>query len=91
MHISKFGPNPQAIAQKVEHAIKAAVLKQSNMFESLQWRYFGPIDGHDVNHLAKVLEDLKDIPGPKILHCLTVKGKGYRTGRKKSNQVACTR
>ena len=79
---SKFGPNPQAIVQKVEHSIKAAVLKQSNMFESLQWRYFGPIDGHDVNHLAKVLEDLKDIPGPKILHCLTVKGKGYKLAEK---------
>ncbi|NNM15397.1 MAG: 1-deoxy-D-xylulose-5-phosphate synthase, partial [Bacteroidia bacterium] len=80
--ISKFGPNPQAVAQKVEHAIKAAVLKQSNMFESLQWRYFGPIDGHDVKHVAKVLEDLKDIPGPKILHCLTVKGKGYAKAEK---------
>jgi len=40
--------------------------------------YFGPIDGHDVNHLTKVLEDLKNIPGPKILHCLTVKGKGFK-------------
>ena len=55
-----------------------ALLKQSNYFESLNFRYFGPVDGHDVVHLAKVLEDLKDIPGPKILHCITKKGKGYQ-------------
>jgi 1-deoxy-D-xylulose-5-phosphate synthase len=80
--ISRFGPNAQQIAQKVEHAIKSAILKQSNLFESLRFRYFGPIDGHDVNHLTKVLRDLKDIPGPKILHCLTVKGKGYELAEK---------
>lgn len=76
--ISKFGPNAQAIAQKIEGAVKSALLKQSNLFESLRFRYFGPIDGHDVDHMVKVLEDLKKIPGPKILHCLTVKGKGYK-------------
>jgi 1-deoxy-D-xylulose-5-phosphate synthase len=80
--ISKFGPNAQAIAQKFENALKSALLKQSNMFESLRFRYFGPIDGHDVNHLVKVFNDLKDIPGPKILHCLTVKGKGYELAEK---------
>lgn len=80
--ISKFGPNAQAIAQKVEGAVKSALLKQSNMFESLSFRYFGPIDGHDVNHMVKVLNDLKKIPGPKILHCLTVKGKGYELAEK---------
>ncbi|MGB3524665.1 MAG: 1-deoxy-D-xylulose-5-phosphate synthase [Flavobacteriales bacterium] len=76
--ISKFGPNAQAVAQKVENAVKAALLKQSNLFESLQFRYFGPVDGHDVERLVKVLRDLKDIPGPKILHTVTVKGKGYK-------------
>ncbi|MGB2190500.1 MAG: 1-deoxy-D-xylulose-5-phosphate synthase N-terminal domain-containing protein, partial [Flavobacteriales bacterium] len=75
--ISKFGPNAQAIAQKVESAVKSALLKQSNLFESLNFRYFGPVDGHDVEHLAQILEDIKDIPGPKLLHCVTVKGKGY--------------
>jgi 1-deoxy-D-xylulose-5-phosphate synthase len=75
--ISKFGPNAQAIAQKVENAVKSAMLKQSNLFESLNFRYFGPVDGHDVEHLAAILEDIKDIPGPKLLHCVTVKGKGY--------------
>lgn len=75
--ISKFGPNAQSIAQKVENAIKTAMLKHSNMFESLNFRYFGPIDGHDVEYVAKVLKDLKDIPGPKLLHCVTTKGKGF--------------
>ncbi len=80
--ISKFGPNAQAIAQKIENAVKSTLLKQSNLFESLKFRYFGPIDGHDVNHMVKVLKDLKKIPGPKILHCLTVKGKGYDLAEK---------
>lgn len=76
--VSKFGPNVQSIVQKVENAIKSAILKQGNLFEALNFRYFGPIDGHDVVHMAKVLNDLKDIPGPKILHCITQKGKGYK-------------
>ena len=76
--ISKFGPNAQAVAQKVEGAIKSSILGESNYFESLNFRYFGPIDGHDVEHLSDVLEDLKNIPGPKILHCITQKGKGYK-------------
>jgi len=75
--ISKFGPNAQAIAQKVEAAVKSALLNQSNLFESLNFRYFGPVDGHDVEHLAQILEDIKHIPGPKLLHCVTTKGKGY--------------
>lgn len=76
--VSKFGPNAQAIASKLSTAFKGSLLKQSNMFESLNFRYFGPVDGHDPIQLAKVMEDLKDIPGPKILHCLTTKGKGYK-------------
>jgi deoxyxylulose-5-phosphate synthase len=80
--ISKFGPNAQAIVQKVENAVKSALLKQSNLFESLKFRYFGPVDGHDVERLVKVLRDLKDIPGPKILHTITVKGKGYGPPRR---------
>ncbi len=76
--VSKFGPNAQDIVAKIENGIKAALLKQSNLFESLKFRYFGPVDGHDVERLTKVLQDLKDIPGPKILHCLTQKGKGYK-------------
>ena len=76
--ISKFGPDAQTIASKVSTALKGSLLKQSNLFESLNFRYFGPVDGHDAIGLARVLEDLKDIPGPKILHCLTKKGGGYK-------------
>ncbi|WP_339698633.1 1-deoxy-D-xylulose-5-phosphate synthase [Algoriphagus aquimarinus] len=75
--LSKFGTSAQDVISKVEGGIKSALLNQSNLFESLNLRYFGPVDGHDVNHLAEVLKDLKDIPGPKILHCVTMKGKGY--------------
>jgi 1-deoxy-D-xylulose-5-phosphate synthase len=80
--ISKFGFSAQDVVSKVEGAIKSALLKQSNLFESLNLRYFGPVDGHDVHHLVEVLSDLKDIPGPKILHCVTVKGKGYGPAEK---------
>ncbi|TNE72245.1 MAG: 1-deoxy-D-xylulose-5-phosphate synthase [Bacteroidetes bacterium] len=76
--ISRFGPDAQSVASKISHALKGSLLKQSNLFESLNFRYFGPVDGHDVVGLAKVLEDLKDIPGPKILHCITRKGAGYK-------------
>jgi 1-deoxy-D-xylulose-5-phosphate synthase len=80
--ISRFGPNAQEIVKKIEKGIKGTLLKNSNLFEALKFRYFGPVDGHDINHLVKVLNDLKDIPGPKILHCLTVKGKGYELAEK---------
>ncbi len=82
---SKFGKSAQDIASKVDTAIKSALLSQSNLFEALNLRYFGPVDGHDVDHLVAVLNDLKSIKGPKILHCVTVKGKGFapaETGNK---------
>lgn len=76
--ISKFGPDAQTVASKISTALKGSILKQSNLFESFNFRYFGPVDGHDVVALAKILEDLKDIPGPKLLHIVTQKGKGYK-------------
>ena len=79
---STFGKSAQEIVSKVETAVKSSLLSQSNLFESLNLRYFGPIDGHDVDRLADVLADLKTIPGPKILHVLTVKGKGYGPAEK---------
>ncbi|HLO45295.1 MAG TPA: 1-deoxy-D-xylulose-5-phosphate synthase [Leadbetterella sp.] len=75
--MSKFGKSARDIVAKVENAMKGALLSQSNFFEALNLRYFGPIDGHDIDHLVAVLNDMKNIPGPKILHVLTVKGKGY--------------
>ena len=79
---SKFGKNAQEVASKVENSIKSFLLSQSNLFESLNLRYFGPVDGHDVTHLVSVLNDLKDIKGPKILHVITAKGKGYDPSEK---------
>ncbi|MCF6239940.1 MAG: 1-deoxy-D-xylulose-5-phosphate synthase [Bacteroidales bacterium] len=76
--LKKFGPNTQAFIQKIENGIKSIILKQSNLFEALNFRYFGPVDGHDVSYLTQVLSDLKDIPGPKLLHVLTKKGKGFK-------------
>ncbi|MDP4267795.1 MAG: 1-deoxy-D-xylulose-5-phosphate synthase [Bacteroidota bacterium] len=75
--IKRYGSHARALVQKIENAIKSTVLKQSNYFESLNFRYFGPVDGHDVVRLTKILNDLKYIQGPKLLHCVTVKGKGF--------------
>jgi 1-deoxy-D-xylulose-5-phosphate synthase len=72
----------RAMASKLEASIKGVVSKSSNLFEALQLRYFGPIDGHNVIKLIDTLNDLKDIPGPKLLHIKTVKGKGYELAEK---------
>ncbi|HBF88546.1 MAG TPA: 1-deoxy-D-xylulose-5-phosphate synthase [Bacteroidales bacterium] len=80
--VNKLGPNAQAFVQKIDNGIKSIVLRQSNLFEALNFRYFGPVDGHDVVNLAKILKDLKDIPGPKLLHVLTTKGKGFEQAEK---------
>ena len=82
--VSKFGPNAQSIAHKISESLKGSLIKESNLFEALKWRYFGPIDGHDVEYMVKVLRDLRDIPGPKILHVVTMKGKGYEPAEKGS-------
>ncbi len=82
MKISELGPNAHEIVKKIEKSIKGTILKKSNFFEALKFRYFGPVDGHDIHHLVKVLEDLKHIPGPKLLHCVTIKGKGYALAEK---------
>ncbi len=80
--MSKFGKSAQDIVSKMENSLKAGLFGKSNLFESFNLRYFGPIDGHDVEHLVTVLNDLKTIPGPKILHCITTKGKGYSLAEK---------
>lgn len=80
--LDRIGPRARSIASKLEMALTATVTKPGMLFEALGFRYFGPIDGHDVNHLVRVLDDLKKIPGPKLLHCVTVKGKGYEPAEK---------
>lgn len=59
------------------NSLKSIAAQQQNIFEGMNIRYFGPIDGHDVKNLARVLRDIKDMKGPKILHLHTVKGKGF--------------
>lgn len=76
--LNGFGPKARRLVQKTEIALKTMLLKQSNLFEGLGFRYFGPVDGHDVIYLAEVLESLKNIPGPKLLHVITKKGKGFK-------------
>ena len=72
----------RSMVSKMEASLKGMVSKSSNLFESLQIRYFGPIDGHNITKLVDTLNDLKNIPGPKLLHIKTVKGKGYELAEK---------
>ena len=65
------------MVQRIEQGIKSVLMKQGNLFQALGFRYFGPVDGHDINYLTRILQDMKRIEGPKLLHVLTVKGKGY--------------
>ena len=68
--------------QRATFMAKTAALGAPNLFESLGFRYFGPIDGHDLDQLVEVLTQLKEIKGPKLLHIVTKKGKGMRTAEK---------
>jgi 1-deoxy-D-xylulose-5-phosphate synthase len=70
------------MASKLTDGLKGMVSSSSNLFEALKLRYFGPIDGHNVAKLIETLQDLRDIPGPKLLHIKTVKGKGYDLAEK---------
>jgi 1-deoxy-D-xylulose-5-phosphate synthase len=76
--LNGFGPKARRMVQKTEVALKSMLLKQSNLFEGLGFRYFGPVDGHDVIYLTEVLTSLRSIPGPKLLHVVTRKGKGFK-------------
>jgi len=72
----------RSMAHKVAESLKGMVSSSANLFESLKLRYFGPIDGHNITKLVDTLKDLREIPGPKILHIVTVKGKGYSLAEK---------
>jgi 1-deoxy-D-xylulose-5-phosphate synthase len=72
----------QRLASKIEAGLKGVVSKSSNLFEALGLRYFGPIDGHNIQKLTETLKSLNGIPGPKLLHIKTVKGKGYGLAEK---------
>lgn len=77
VRVEKLAPNVKTLVQQIENGLKTTLLKNSNLFESLNFRYFGPVDGHDLRYLVRILRDLKRIGGPKILHIRTVKGKGF--------------
>ena len=70
-------PRLLRLCQKAGNAVKQGLLNKSNFFESLNFRYFGPVDGHNLKELVRTLRALRDIEGPKLLHVMTVKGKGY--------------
>lgn len=72
----------RSMAAKLTDGLKGMVSSSSNLFEALKLRYFGPIDGHNVAKLIETLQDLKDIPGPKLLHIRTIKGKGFELAEK---------
>lgn len=63
---------------RFNNSLKSMITQQQNIFEGMNIRYFGPVDGHDVLTLTKVLREIKDMKGPKLLHIHTVKGKGFK-------------
>ena len=67
---------------RFNNSLKSMLTQQQNVFEGMNIRYFGPVDGHDVNALTKVLKDIKDMQGPKLLHIHTTKGKGFKPAEK---------
>jgi len=73
-------------ASKLEASLKGMLSNSSNLFEALKLRYFGPIDGHNITKLVDTLKDLREIPGPKLLHIVTVKGKGYSLAEKEQTK-----
>lgn len=79
---TRYGENTRAVVKQVGNAVKGSILKRSNLFEAFNFRYFGPVDGNDVIRLTKLLDDLKNIPGPKLLHVITKKGKGLERAEK---------
>jgi 1-deoxy-D-xylulose-5-phosphate synthase len=80
------GPRSRDMIIKINNSIKTLLTRQANIFEGLNIRYFGPVDGHDIIRLKEVLSDLRDIPGPKVLHVITKKGKGFKLAEE--NQTA---
>jgi 1-deoxy-D-xylulose-5-phosphate synthase len=74
---TSYGKNSRAVVKQIGNALKSTILNKSNLFEAFNFRYFGPVDGHDVVRLTKLLNDIRNIPGPRLLHVITVKGKGF--------------
>jgi 1-deoxy-D-xylulose-5-phosphate synthase len=79
---TRYGANSRAVVKQLSGALKSTLLRRSNLFEAFGFRYFGPVDGHDVVKLVHLFQDLQHIPGPKLLHVITVKGKGFEKAEK---------
>ncbi|MFZ4522178.1 MAG: 1-deoxy-D-xylulose-5-phosphate synthase [Bacteroidales bacterium] len=79
---TKYGKNSRAIVKQLGNAVKTTLLRSGNLFEAFNFRYFGPVDGNDVVRMVKLLKDMNDIKGPKLLHVHTVKGKGFEKAEK---------
>jgi 1-deoxy-D-xylulose-5-phosphate synthase len=79
---TKYGKNSRAIVKQLGNALKTTLLNSGNLFEAFNFRYFGPVDGNDVIRLVKLLKDMNDIKGPKLLHIHTIKGKGFEKAEK---------
>lgn len=71
---------------RFNNSLKALLTKQHNLFEGFSIRYFGPVDGHNINYLIKVLNDIKDLQGPTLLHIKTVKGKGFKPAEESATE-----
>ncbi|MFA6951074.1 MAG: 1-deoxy-D-xylulose-5-phosphate synthase [Lentimicrobiaceae bacterium] len=74
---TRYGANSRSVVKQLTKAVKSTILENCNLFEAFNFRYLGPVDGHDVIKLVKLLFDLRNVPGPKLLHVITVKGKGF--------------
>ncbi len=68
------------------NSLKSMAAQQQNIFEGMNIRYFGPVDGHNVKNIARILRDIKDLKGPKILHLHTIKGKGFESAEKHATE-----
>ncbi|MGB0347021.1 MAG: 1-deoxy-D-xylulose-5-phosphate synthase, partial [Balneolaceae bacterium] len=84
-HFNRAGKKMQRVASRFESAMLAA-LTPGSLFRSFGFKYYGPVDGHDINGLRKTLEDLKEVKGPKLLHIVTVKGKGFAPAEKEQTK-----
>jgi len=87
--LGRFGtswPFPRSVFQAIDKALKTTMLNESDYMESLNFRYFGPVDGHDVVRLVRILNDISKLPGPKLLHVITKKGKGFKKAEKNQTE-----
>jgi len=84
--LDQFGDRMRKIAVRLEHGLKA-VITPGMLFEALGFRYFGPVNGHNVHQLIKIFEQVKDLKGPILIHAITQKGKGYKPAENHSQRL----